>query len=97
MAIVVKNTNYNGEVLEQILTLAATGNEIVEKGLIMVIPGVEKKISLPRLKSGKMLQKRKEHPDIPAPSSRFGASGSPRATSCSPNCPLKDRTPCWPS
>ena len=54
MAIVVKNTNYNGEVLEQILTLAATGNEIVEKGLIMVIPGVEKKISLPRLKSGKM-------------------------------------------
>ena len=25
MAIVVKNTNYNGEVLEQILTLAATG------------------------------------------------------------------------
>ena len=64
MAIVVKNTNYNGEVLEQILTLAATGNEIVEKGLIMVIPGVEKKISLPRLKSGKMLQKRKEHPGI---------------------------------
>lgn len=62
MAIVVKNTNYNGEVLEQILTLAATGNEIVEKGLIMVIPGVEKKISLPRMKSGKMLQKRKENP-----------------------------------
>lgn len=30
MAIVVKNTNYNGEVLEQLLTLAATGNEIVE-------------------------------------------------------------------
>ena len=28
MAIVVKNTNYNGEVLEQILTLAATGNEL---------------------------------------------------------------------
>lgn len=64
MAIVVKNTNYNGEVLEQILTLAATGNEIVEKGLIMIIPGVEKKISLPRIKSGKMLQKRKEHPGL---------------------------------
>ena len=28
MAIVVRNTNYNGEVLEKILTLAATGNEI---------------------------------------------------------------------
>lgn len=62
MAIVVKNTNYNGEVLERILTTATTRNELVEKGLIMVIPGVEKKISLPRVKTGKMLQKRKEDP-----------------------------------
>ncbi len=64
MAIIVRNTNYSGEVLEKLLTLAATSNEIVEKGLIMVIPGVEKKISLPRLKSGKMLQKRKENPGV---------------------------------
>ena len=64
MAIIVRNTNYSGEVLEQLLTLAATNNEIVEKGLIMVIPGVEKKISLPRLKTGKMLQKRKENPGV---------------------------------
>ena len=62
MAIVVKNTNYNGEVLDKLLTLATTNNELVEKGLIMVIPGVEKKMSLPRLKTGKMLQKRKEDP-----------------------------------
>ena len=62
MAIVVKNTNYNGEVLERILTVATTGNELVDKGLIMVIPGVEKKISVPRLKADKMLQKRKEDP-----------------------------------
>lgn len=62
MAIVVKNTNYNGEVLERILTVATTGNEFVDKGLIMVIPGVEKKISVPRLKADKMLQKRKEDP-----------------------------------
>lgn len=54
MAIVVRNTNYNGEVLEKILVLACTGNDLVEKGLIMVIPGVEKKISLPRIKTGKM-------------------------------------------
>lgn len=74
MAIVVKNTNYSGEVLEQILTLAATGNEIVEKGLIMVIPGVEKKISLPRIKSGKMLQKRKEHPGIEDSKGNFNYS-----------------------
>lgn len=62
MAIVVKNTNYNGEVLEKILTVATTSNELVEKGLVMIIPGVEKKISVPRLKTGKMLQKRKEDP-----------------------------------
>ena len=62
MAIRVDNTNYNGEVLERILTVATTSNELVEKGLIHVIPGVEKKISIPRLKTGKMLQKRKEDP-----------------------------------
>lgn len=64
MAIKVDNTNYNGEVLERILTVAATGNELVTKGLIHVIPGVEKKISIPRLKTGKMLQKRKENPVV---------------------------------
>lgn len=62
MAIVVKNTNYNGEVLESILTVATTGNDLVSKGLIMIIPGVEKKIGVPRLKAGRMLQKRKEDP-----------------------------------
>lgn len=64
MAIVISNTNYSGEVLENLLTVAATGNEIVEKGLIMVIPGVNKSISLPRLKTGKMLQKRKDNPSV---------------------------------
>lgn len=64
MAIIVRNTNYSGEVLENILTLATTSNEIVEKGLIYVIPGVEKKISVPRLKTGTMLQKRKEDPQV---------------------------------
>lgn len=62
MAIVVRGTNYSGEVLENILTVATTGNELVAKGLIMVIPGVEKAISVPRLRAGKMLQKRKEDP-----------------------------------
>ena len=64
MAIRVDNTNYNGEVLERILTVATTGNELVTKGLIHVIPGVEKKISIPRLKVGKMLQKHKENPQV---------------------------------
>lgn len=64
MAIVVRNTNYNGEVLERILTVATTSNELVEKGLIMVIPGVEKKLSVPRLKTGTMLQKQKPNPTL---------------------------------
>ena len=55
-------TNYSGEVLENVLTLATTGNELVSRGLIMVIPGVNSAISIPRVKAGKMLQKRKEDP-----------------------------------
>ena len=64
MALSVKNTNYNGEVLQTLLTLAATGNEIVEKGLLCVIPNIQKSVSVPRIKSGKMLQKRKKNPQI---------------------------------
>lgn len=74
MAIVVRNTNYNGEVLEKLLVLATTGNDLVEKGLIMVIPGVEKKISLPRIKTGKMLQKRKENPMLEDSQGNFNYS-----------------------
>lgn len=64
MAINIQNTNYNGEVLEQLLTVATTSNEIVEKGLIHVIPGVSKKVSIPRLRTGKMLRKQKEDPKV---------------------------------
>lgn len=55
-------TNYSGEVLETVLTLSATGNELVSRGLVMVIPGVHKAMSVPRIKSNKMLQKQKEDP-----------------------------------
>lgn len=67
MALILQNTNYNGEVLEQLLTLAATGNELVEKGLIRIEPGV----SIPRLKTSKMLQQRKEQPDTSASKGDF--------------------------
>lgn len=60
--IVIQGTNYSGEVLEMLLTRAATGNELVEKGLIHIVPEVAKKYSIPRLRTGKMLQKRKEMP-----------------------------------
>jgi hypothetical protein len=57
------NTNtYAGEFQEQVLTLAATGNELVEKGLIHVIPQILDSITIPRIRTGQMLQKRKEHP-----------------------------------
>lgn len=74
MAIIVNNTNYNGEVLETLLTLAATGNEIVSKGLMHVIPGVRKKVSIPRIKTGKMLQKRKEDPQVSNSKGNFNYS-----------------------
>lgn len=64
MAINIKNTNYNGEVLEQLLTVATTNNEIVGKGLIHIIPNVAKKVSIPRLRTSKMLQQQKEDPQV---------------------------------
>lgn len=64
MALNITNTHYSGEVLEQILTMAATGNEIAEKGLITVIPGINKSVSIPRLKTNKMLQKRNKNPQV---------------------------------
>jgi hypothetical protein len=62
MALIIQNTNYSGEVLERLLTLAATGNELVEKGLIHVEPNISLQYSIPRLKTGAMLRKRVEQP-----------------------------------
>ena len=64
MALTVQNTNYSGEVLDHLLTLAATGNEIADKGLICIIPGVKNRVSIPRVKTGTMLQKRKKNPTV---------------------------------
>jgi hypothetical protein len=61
MAITVTSA-YAGEVLEQLLVRATTGNEIVAAGHIRVQPNVYKKISNQRQKAGKMMQKRKEQP-----------------------------------
>jgi len=55
-------TVYSGEVLEQLLVRATTGNQFVAGGHIRVQPNVSKQFSIPRLKAGKMLQKRKESP-----------------------------------
>lgn len=60
--IIIEGAAYSGEVLEQLLVRATTTNELVERGLINLVPNVSKKFTLPRLKTGKMLQKRKEMP-----------------------------------
>lgn len=64
MGIVIKNTNYNGEVLEKMLMRATTGNQLFERGLICLHEGVHTKKSIPRLRAGKMLQKRKPNPTL---------------------------------
>jgi hypothetical protein len=55
-------TAYAGDVLEQLLVRATTGNEVVAGGHIRVQPNVKKKFAIPRLKTGQMLQKRIEQP-----------------------------------
>lgn len=55
-------TIYAGEVLEQLLVRATTGNQMVAGGHIHVQPGVQKKFIIPRLRASNMLQKRKEQP-----------------------------------
>lgn len=56
------NSSYAGEVLAQLLVRATTGNQLVEGGHIRIEPNVNHKFYIPRLKTGKMLQKRKEMP-----------------------------------
>ena len=56
------STAYAGEVLSAILIKATTGNEIVSRGLARVVPKVTHKYFIPRMKTGNMLQKRKEQP-----------------------------------
>jgi hypothetical protein len=56
------STVYSGEVLEQLLVRATTNNQFVAGGHIRIQPDVTKKFSIPRLRAGKMLQKRKPTP-----------------------------------
>lgn len=45
------SSNYNGDVLDYIITAAVTGNEAVEKGSVYVIPDVPNKISISKMVS----------------------------------------------
>ncbi len=47
-------SNYNGDVLDYIITEAVTGNEAVQKGSVYVIPDVPNKISIAKMVSSAM-------------------------------------------
>lgn len=49
MALTLSNTNYNGEVLENLYVVTGVGNEVVEKGAAKLIVDIPVKIALPRL------------------------------------------------
>lgn len=53
---------YSGEVLQHLLVKATTGNALVKGKHVRVVPNISKDFYIPRLKMGKMLQKRKEMP-----------------------------------
>lgn len=48
--------DYNGEVLDDILTYAIQENETYKEGLIHIKPGIQKRYALPLLQSGKIIQ-----------------------------------------
>lgn len=61
---------YNGEVLEDFLVYTAKGNETYEEGLIHIVPGIQKKKTLPHIKLGSIIQDNQ-----PTPNSTHGGAG----------------------
>lgn len=61
---------YNGEVLEDFLVYTAQGNETYEEGLIHIVPGIQKKKTLPHIQLGAIIQDNK-----PTPTSTQGGPG----------------------
>ena len=49
MALTLTNTNYNGEVLENLFVVTGVGNEIIQKGAAKLITDISTKESLPQL------------------------------------------------
>lgn len=61
---------YNGEVLEDFLVYTVQGNETYEEGLIHIVPGIQKKKTLPHIKLGSIIQDNQ-----PTPNSTHGGPG----------------------
>ena len=56
-------SNYTGEVLEDLLTHVAQENETYKEGLIHIKSGIQKRYALPSVQLGKIIQDRKPIPD----------------------------------
>lgn len=56
------SNSYNGEVLEDLLTYTAQGNDTYDKGLIHIEAGIQMKKTLPHIQLGKIVQDRKPTP-----------------------------------
>lgn len=56
------SNSYNGEVLEDLLTYTAQGNDTFDKGLIHIEAGIQYKKTLPHIQLGKIVQDRKATP-----------------------------------
>lgn len=61
---------YNGEVLEDLLTYTAQGNDTYREGLIHIKSGIQHKYTLPAIKLGDIIQD-----NVPTPQSTHGAKG----------------------
>ena len=62
---------YNGEVLEDLLTYTAQGNDTFRDGLIHIKSGIQHKYTLPAIKLGDIIQD-----NVPTPQSSHGAKGA---------------------
>jgi hypothetical protein len=61
---------YNGEVLEDLLTYTAQGNDTFKEGLIHIKSGIQHKYTLPLIKLGEVIQD-----NVPTPASNHGGKG----------------------
>lgn len=63
--------SYAGEVLEDLLVYTAHGNDTYKEGLIHIVPGIQKKKTLPHVTLGKIIQDNQ-----PTPTSSHGGNSS---------------------
>lgn len=61
---------YSGEVLEDLISYTAQGNDTYKEGLIHIKSGIQHKYTLPAIKLGEIIQD-----NVPTPTSNHGKKG----------------------